>query len=168
MTSLNAGVILIRLFIGFFIQRELTQNLVSGGYAKVGSLRNLMQILTSITSLGVFNGIVKYVAEHKENKDELQKLFSTTFVFILVGSVLTFVILFFFSESISDYFFYSKDYSFIVKLIAVIAPFVAIQRVFNGVVNGLSEYKYFAKIELIAYVVSAILTIWFLYEFNYK
>jgi len=166
MTSLNAGVIFIRLFIGFFIQRELTQNLVSGGYAKVGSLRNLMQILTSFASLGVFNGVVKYVAEHKKNKDELVKLFSTAFVFILLGSILTFTILFFFSESISTYFFYSSEYSYIVKLIAVIAPFIAIQRVFNGVVNGLSEYKYFAKIELLAYLISSGLTIWFLYKFN--
>jgi len=166
MTSLNAGVILIRLFIGFFIQRELTQNLVSGGYAKVGSLRNLMQILTSITSLGIFNGIVKYVAEHKQDKEELQKLFSTAFVFSIVGSLLTFSILFFFSETISNYFFFSSEYSYIVKIVAIIAPFIAIQRVFNGVVNGLSEYKYFAKIELVAYLISSSLLIWFLYKYN--
>ena len=92
-----------RLFVGFFIQRELTQNLVSGGYAKVGSLRNLMQILTSFTSLGIFNGIVKYVAEHKENKPYLQKLFSTAFVFTIIGSVFAFFILFFLLETISTY-----------------------------------------------------------------
>ena len=166
MTSLNAGVILIRLFIGVFIQRELTQNLASGGYAKVGSLRNLMQILTSVTSLGIFNGIVKYVSEHKENKLELQKLFSTAFVFTIIGSVSTFLILFFFSEPISNYFFFSEEYSFIIKIVAVIAPFIAIQRVFNGVVNGLSQYKDFAKIELLAYLISAGLTIWFLYQYN--
>ena len=166
MTSLNAGVIFVRLFIGFFIQRELTQNLVSGGYAKVGSLRNLMQILSSFTSLGIFNGIVKYVAEHKENKQYLQKLFSTAFVFTIIGSLVTFIILYFFSESISTYFFFSSEYSYIVKIIAVIAPFIAIQRVFYGVINGLSEYKYFAKIELVAYIISSLLTIWFLYQFN--
>jgi PST family polysaccharide transporter len=165
-TSLNAGVIFVRLFIGFFIQRELTQNLVSGGYAKVGSLRNLMQILSSFTSLGIFNGIVKYVAEHKENKQYLQKLFSTAFVFTIIGSLVTFIILYFFSESISTYFFFSSEYSYIVKIIAVIAPFIAIQRVFYGVINGLSEYKYFAKIELVAYIISSLLTIWFLYQFN--
>lgn len=155
-----------RLFVGFFIQRELTQNLVSGGYAKVGSLRNLMQILSSFTSLGIFNGIVKYVAEHKENKQYLQKLFSTAFVFTIIGSLVTFIILYFFSESISTYFFFSSEYSYIVKIIAVIAPFIAIQRVFYGVINGLSEYKYFAKIELVAYIISSLLTIWFLYQFN--
>jgi len=166
MTSLNGGVILVRLFIGFFIQRLLTDNLASGGYAKVGSLRNLMQILTSITTLGIFNGIVKYVSEHKDNKEELQKLFSTAFVFTIIGSVSTFFVLFFFSEGISNYFFYSTEYAFIIKTVAVVAPFIAIQRVFNGVVNGLSKYKDFAKIELLAYVVSAGLTILFLYKYN--
>lgn len=165
-TSLNAGVILIRLFIGFFIQRELTQHLVSGGYAKVGSLRNLLQILSSFSSFGIFNGIVKYVAQHKENKEELQKLFSTAFVFIAVGSIISFVLLFIFSESISTYFFFTPEYSYLVKIIALIAPFIAVQRVFNGVINGLSEYKYFAKIELLAYIISSLLTVWFLYQFN--
>ena len=165
-TSLNAGVILIRLFIGFFIQRELTQHLVSGGYAKVGSLRNLLQILSSFSSFGIFNGIVKYVAQHKENKEELQKLFSTAFVFIAVGSIISFVLLFIFSESISTYFFFTSEYSYLVKIIALIAPFIAVQRVFNGVINGLSEYKYFAKIELLAYIISSLLTVWFLYQFN--
>jgi len=166
MTSLNSGVILVRLFIGFFIQRLLTDNLGSGGYAKVGSLRNLMQILTSITSLGIFNGIVKYVSEHKENKEELQQLFSTAFVFTVIGSTATFIVLFFFSEPISSYFFFSSEYSFIIKIVAVIAPFIAIQRVFNGVVNGLSKYKDFAKIEMLAYLLSSGLTIWFLYKYN--
>ncbi len=166
MTSLNSGVILVRLFIGFFIQRELTQLLPSGDYAKVGSLRNLMQILTSITSLGIFNGIVKYVSEHKEDKQQLQKLFSTAFVFTLFASLTTFFVLFFFSDAISDFFFFSKEYAFIIKIIAVMAPFIAVQRVFNGVVNGLSKYKSFSKIELTAYLFSAVLTLFGLYKYN--
>ena len=166
MTTLNSGVIIIRLFIGFFIQRELTQLLPSGGYAKVGSLRNLMQILTSITSLGIFNGIVKYVSEHKEDKSQLQKLFSTAFVFTTIGSVATFLVLFFFAKPISNYFFFSSEYDFVVKLVAVIAPFIAIQRVFNGVVNGLSKYKSFSKIEITAYLLSAALTLIGLYKYN--
>ncbi len=166
MTSLNSGVIVIRLFIGFFIQRELTSLLPTGGYAKVASLRNLMQILMSVTSVGIFNGIVKYVSEHKEDKEQLQKLFSTAFVFTLLASIATFLVLFFFSEPISDFFFFSKEYAFIIKIVAVIAPFIAIQRVFNGVVNGLSKYKSFSKIELTAYLIAAGLTLFSLYNYN--
>ena len=166
MTSLNAVVIVVRLIVSFFVQRELADLVGKAGYAKIGSLRNLLQMLTSLTSLGVFNGIVKYVAEHKENPKQLQRLFSTTFVFTVVGSVACFLILFFGAPYISDYFFYNQEYTYIVRLVAVIVPFLAIQRVFNGIVNGLSAYKKFAKIELGAYLVGAGLTLILLYTYN--
>lgn len=166
MTSLNAGVIVIRLFVAFFLQRELTDIVGKAGYAKIGSLRNLLQMLTSITSFGVFNGVVKYVADFKEDSEQLQKLFSTTFVFTLIGSVTSFLILFFGAGFISEYFFYTTDFAYIVKIVAVVAPFIAIQRVFNGIVNGLSDYKKFAKIELIAYLLGATLTLVMLYNYS--
>ena len=139
MTSLNAGVIVIRLIVSFFINREITDVVSKGGYAKIGDLRNLIAQLTAFTSLGVFNGIVKYVSEYKEDKEQLQKLFSTTFVFTIIGTVLSFSVLFFGASFFSNYYFNSPDYEYLIKLIAVIIPFISIQRVFNGVVNGLSK-----------------------------
>ncbi|WP_203293339.1 O-antigen translocase [Luteirhabdus pelagi] len=165
-TSLNASVILLRLLVAFFLQRELTDIVGKAGYAKVGSLRNLLQMLTSITSFGVFNGIVKYVAEHKKNRHELQKLFSTTFVFNILGSLFCFLVLFFWSEPISVYFFYDTEFAYVIKIVAVVVPFISIQRVFNGIVNGLSAYKKFAKIEIIAYLLGAALTLYMLYKYG--
>ena len=163
MTSLNAATIVIRLVVTFFVNREITDVINKGGYAKIGNLRNLIAQLTSFTSLGVFNGVVKYVAEHRDNKDQLQKLFSTTFVFTTIGSVVSFFVLFFGASYFSEYYFNSPDFVYVIKLTAIVIPFISIQRVFSGVINGLSEYKSFAKIELVAYLVSALLTIVFLY-----
>ena len=59
-----------------------------------------------------------------------------------------------------------QDFAYIVKIVAVVAPFIAIQRVFNGIVNGLSDYKKFAKIELIAYLLGATLTLVMLYQYS--
>ena len=75
MTSLNAAVIGIRLLVSFFIQRLLAELVGEAGISKIGQLRNLSQLLTSVTSVGIFSGIVKYVAEYKEDKEQLQKLF---------------------------------------------------------------------------------------------
>ncbi len=166
MTSLNAAVIGIRLVISFFIQRLLAEIVGEAGISKIGQLRNLSQLLTSTTSVGVFSGVVKYVAEYKEEKEQLQKLFSTAFVFSIIGSVLCFLVLFFGADFISEHLFLSKDFSYLIKLLAVLVPFISVQRIFNGVVNGLSKYKKFAKIDLIAYLISATLTIVFLLKYN--
>lgn len=166
MTSVNAVVIVIRLTVAVFLNREITDVVGKSGYAKIGNLRNLMAQLTSLTSLGVFNGVVKYVSEYKEDKEELQKLFSTTFVFTLLGSIFSFCLLFFGASYFSNYYFKTPELEYIIKIVAVIVPFISIQRVFNGVVNGLSKYKSFAKIELFAYLLGAVAMLYFLTQYN--
>lgn len=166
MTSLNAVVISIRLVIGLFIQRLMAELLGEVGYARTGQIRSLLQMLTSITSLGVFNGVVKYVSEFKEDREQLQKLFSTSFVFVAIGSVSSWVVLFFWSNTISEYLFNTIEFGYIIKLMAFVAPIIGFQRIFNGVVNGLSQYKKFAKIELGAYLLSAVVMVVLLYKHN--
>ena len=166
MTSLNAGAIVIRLFVSAIIQRLLTEYVGPVGQGKVGQLRSLGTLLTSITSLGTFNGVIKYIAEYKNDQIKLQQLFSSVFVFLIIGILITTPVLLIFSDEISLYLFSTNEYAFLIKLTAVIVPFIAVQRVFNGVVNGLSEYKKFVKIELISYMLSASLTVLFLFLYN--
>ncbi len=166
MTSVNSVVISIRLIVSLFIQRLLAEIVGEGGIYKIGQLRSLTQMLTSVTSLGVFNGIVKYVAEYKEDKNQLQKLFSTTLVFTIIGSFISGSVLFIFSKSISIYLFTSDYYSYLIKIVAVLVPLISIQRIFNGVINGLSNYKRFAAIELISYLLSSCLLVLLLYQQN--
>ena len=165
-TSLNATVIAIRLVISIFIQRLLAEMVGEAGISKIGQLRNLSELVTSFSSFGVFSGVVKYVAEHKEDKDQLQKLFSTVFVLSLVGVVVTSLVLFFWASTISKYLFVTDEYTYLIKLLAVIVPFISLYRIFNGVVHGLSQYKNFAKIDLISYITSAALMVWFLIQYN--
>ena len=166
MTSLNAGVVGIRLVIALFIQRLIASMLGASGVAIIGQLQSLTQLMTSVTSFGVFNGIVKYVAEYKEDKEQLQKLFSTTFVFTSIISVLSSLCFLIFASQISEYLFDSEDFAYLIKIMAVVIPFISTQRIFNGVINGLSEYKKFAKIELITYLFSSGLSVFFLFQFD--
>lgn len=166
MTGLNAVVIVIRLIISLGIQRLLAQLVGEAGIAKVGSLRNLIQILTSITSLGVFNGVVKYLAEYRRDKPQLQKLFSTAYVFTVLGSLVSAVVMLVAAAQISNYLFATTEFAYLVRLMALIVPSIAINRMFYGVINGLSDYKKFAKIDLLAYLVNAALLVIMLYAYG--
>ena len=150
-TSLNAVVITIRLIISVFVQRLLAVTLGEAGIANIGQVRNLIAMLTSTSTLGTFNGVVKYVAEFKADRPELSRLFSTATVFLMGGSLLSSAILFFGATFLSSYVFNSEDYIYVFHLLAVIVPFIAFGRLINGVVSGLSDYKKYAKIELIGY-----------------
>ncbi len=168
MTSLNAVVVGIRLIISLFIQRLLAELVGEAGIAKIGQLRNVMAMLMSISTLGVFNGIVKYVSEFREDKKELQKLFSTTFVFVLFGTILAAVLLFFGASLFSNWIFGNNNFVFLFKILSVVVPCISVHRVFNGVVNGLSAYKKFVKIELFGYLLASSLLVYCLYNYDLK
>lgn len=93
-TSVNAVVISIRLVVSIFIQRLLAVTVGEAGIASIGQVRSLLAMLTSTSTFGVFSGVVKYVAELKENKPELTKFFSTATLFTVIGSIVSAVILF--------------------------------------------------------------------------
>ncbi|MCW8980701.1 MAG: oligosaccharide flippase family protein, partial [Altibacter sp.] len=165
-TSLNTVVIGIRLVVSFFIQRLLAVLVGEEGISKIGQLRNITQLLTSLASFGIFSGVVKYVAEYKEDNEQLQKLFSTSLLFVLIGTVVTALLLFFGANAISERLFTSQDYTYLIKILAVLVPVISVHRIFTGVVNGLSMYKKYAKIDLFGYLASAVLMVYFLYEYN--
>ncbi|WP_179320857.1 O-antigen translocase [Winogradskyella helgolandensis] len=167
-TSLNAVVITIRLIVSAFIQRLLAVTVGEAGYASIGQVRNVLAMLTSTSTLGTFNGVVKYVAEFKNNQSELSKVFSTVSIFAIMGSVISAAVLFFGASYLSDYLFQSQNYIYIFQLLAVIVPFIAVNRVVNAVVSGLSDYKRYAKIELISYLLATLALVVGLYTFELK
>ena len=167
-TSLNAVVISIRLVISAFIQWLLATTVGAAGIANIGTIRNVISMLTSISTLGTFNGVVKYVAEFKKDQSELSKVFSTVTIFAIIGSLCSAAVLFFGASHLSDYLFNSRDFIYIFQFLAVIVPFIAINRVFNGVINGISDYKRYAKIELISYLLAISALVFGLYYSDLK
>ena len=98
-------------------------------------------MLMSLTSLGTFNGVVKYGSEYKSDQKNLLKLFSTLYVFSLTASVVLFFILFFGASYFSNKLFLSDAYVVVFKVMAVAVPFISMNRIFSGVINGISDYK---------------------------
>ncbi|MGB0456055.1 MAG: O-antigen translocase [Flavobacteriaceae bacterium] len=165
-TSLNSVVVGVRLLISLVVQNLLAQYTGQSGIAKVGQIRNISAMLMSLSSLGVFNGIVKYVAEYKNNQEGLKKLFSTVYVLSTLATLSLSLVLFFCSENLSNWLFFSKSYAYVFQLLAVATPFIAMNRIFNGVINGLSAYKINAKIELIWYFLASLLLVVSLFFYN--
>lgn len=147
----------VRMVLAFISQKVIAVMLGPEGVAVLGNIRNIIPMIESFTTLGIFNGIVKYVAEYKEDKEELHKLFSTTAVYLLCASIISFCVLFFGAELLNEWLFFGKsDFTYVFKILAVAAPFLALNRVLNGIMNGLTAYKKFVNITLITYAISIV------------
>jgi PST family polysaccharide transporter len=150
------------------VQNLLAQYTGQAGIAKVGQLRNISSMLMSLTSLGTFNGVVKYVSEYKSDQKNLLKLFSTLYVFSFTASIVLFCVLFFGATYFSNKLFFTDAYVIVFKVIAVAVPFISMHRIFTGVINGLSDYKKHAKIEFVSHFLAAILLLVSLYFYSIK
>ena len=157
-----------RLLISLVVQNLLAQYTGQAGIAKVGQLRNISSMLMSLTSLGTFNGVVKYVSEYKSDQKNLLKLFSTLYVFSFTASIVIFFILFFWAPYFSNKLFLSDTYVIVFKVMAIAVPFISMNRIFNGVINGISDYKKHTKIEFISHFLAAVLLLVSLYFYSLK
>lgn len=162
-TSFNSIGVSIRLVLAFTSQKVIAELLGPAGVAQLGNIRNIIPMIESFSTLGVFNGIVKYVSESRENEKELQRLFSTAFVYTLCGSIVAFLILFFGADLLNQRIFPNQNFSFVFKIVAISVPFIALTRTLNGIINGLSAYKSFVTINLIGYASSVLLLIAMVY-----
>jgi len=167
-TSLNSLVVGVRLLMSLVVQNFLAQYTGQAGIAKVGQLRNISSMLMSLTSLGTFNGVVKYVSEYKSDQKTLLKLFSTLYVFSFIASIVSFCVLFFWASYFSKKLFFSDTYVVVFKVIAVAVPFISMNRIFSGVINGISDYKKHTKIEFVSHFLAAILLLASLYFYSIK
>jgi len=165
-TSLNSLVVGIRLLVSLLVQNLLAQYTGQAGIAKVGQIRNLTNILSSLSSFGVFNGVVKYVSEYKDNEKGLIKLFSTVFVISSLATIILSFLIFIYAKALSLWLFFNVDYYLIFRIISVVVPFIAMNRIFNGIISGISAYKVHAKIELIWYTLASFLLLLSLYFYN--
>ena len=165
-TSLNSLVVGARLIISLLVQNLLAYYTGQAGIAKVGQIRNISNILMSVSSLGVFNGVVKYVSEYKNNQQGLQKLFSTVFVLSAIATLMLSLVMYLSANMLSQWLFFTEAYAIVFKVLAVAAPFIAMNRIFNGVISGISAYKIHAKIEIIWYTSASLLLLVSLYYYN--
>lgn len=167
--STNALVVFVRLSFSIISQKVLAIYIGAEGIALVGNFKNITGFLTQFSTLGSFNGLVKYISEFKNDKTELNKLFSTALVFILIASVISFVVLFFGSHYLNDMLFgIEKDYAFVFKILSFLVPLMGLSALFNGLINGISAYKVFAKITISTVIISTALIVFFTLHDNIK
>ena len=166
-TSANTGLVLVRMLFSLISQKALAIFIGAEGIAIVGNLKNVVGFFEQFSILGTSNGLVKYISENKDDKKQLNNLFSTVFVFSAIASIVSFMILFFWSNAINHAVFgANENYGYIFKILAFLIPFMGVNGILYALLNGLSAYKLFSKIGLIIVIISTLLIVLLTIEFG--
>lgn len=146
--------IIVKFVIGFLLTKVLAHFLGPSGFALLGNFKNSVSVISSIGSLGMIKGIVRYASETKHKLQELQSLVSTVNAIGFVSSSLISVVLLVTAEHLSVYLFQDSFYSFLFQGIAITIFFSTFQTFFFSILNGLGNFQKVVGLEITLNVIN--------------
>lgn len=165
--SLNGISILIKIFVGFITSKFIAIFVGPSGLALVGNLRNFLTTSEAFASLGFENGVVKYVAEHQANEQQLKKTLSTIFITVLFTCLALSLGLFFLSDYLNNTVFGTEyNYAFIFKSLAVALPFYIGNIFLIATINGFGAYKKVIYINIVGSLIGLIASVLLIWKLN--
>ncbi|MCB0375410.1 MAG: oligosaccharide flippase family protein, partial [Sinomicrobium sp.] len=120
--SLNALLVLVRLVTGFISVKAMALLIGPGGIALMGNFRSFLTAAQSLASLGIRDGIVRFVSEKKHEENALKKVFSSALLIVLVLSLLVSCCIFLGSDRLNAYLFPGGSYASVFKITAFLLP----------------------------------------------
>ncbi|WP_417198910.1 O-antigen translocase [Bizionia sp.] len=156
---------LVKIISGFLTSKVIALFVGLEGMALIGNLRNFLSSVQAVSTLGLYNGVVKYVAEFKENTLELSKTISTVFYSGFIATIIVSFFCYYNAESINDSVFaYYNDYAYVIRIMAIALPFYALNMFIFGILNGFSKYKILIVINIIGQIFGLSITILLIYK----
>ncbi len=164
--SLNSTSVLIRIVSGILTSKAIAVFIGPEGLSLIGNLRNILSSFQSIATSGLYNGVVKYVSEFKNNTKELSKTISTAYYVGFISTTCVSIFCYYNAEMLNSWFFGAYDYSYIFKLIALAVPFYSLNMFCFSIINGFSKYKILLVINIIGQFLGLLITLVLIWQNN--
>ncbi|MDP4201568.1 MAG: O-antigen translocase [Bacteroidota bacterium] len=158
-TSANGFITIIRSLISAISNKVVAVIVGTSGIAMIGQLQNFIQISTLISSGGFNQGLTRYVAENRENENEISEFVSTSLIISAILTVITSLFIFVFSDFLSIKIFTLHSYTSIFIVFAFTLYFYNLNYIILAIVNGFQRYILFFKINFATTIVGFILTV---------
>lgn len=166
-TSLNSLHVLIKIGVGIVSAKFLAIFLGPSGMAITANFRNFISSFETLATLGLQNGIVKYVAENKSNHKELEKIISTLFFTLLASSVVLGTLLFLFTDFWNAWVFgENHNFSYLFKILAIFLPFYLSSLYINSMINGLGNFKRLIYLNIAGNILGLLTTLILVINYN--
>lgn len=126
---------------GFVVNKIIAVVIGPSGVALISQFQNFIGVSTSVATGGIQQGVVKYVAEVRENEEAKSKVLSTSLRITLIFTLLVGIITSFLSSFISIRLFGSTDYRFVILLFGATVVLFGLNKLLMSILNGTGEIK---------------------------
>lgn len=166
--SFTAMSTLIKMLTGLISVKVVASIIGPSGIALLGQLRNFSSIAMALSSGGINNGIVKYVAEYKDAEDRLKMFLSTALRITLICSVAVGLLMIVCHRFFSNYIMLSSEYDYVFIIFGCTILFYALNMMLISVLNGYKEFKKYVVINIAGSITGLIFTVAFVFLMGLK
>ncbi|TNJ43586.1 O-antigen translocase [Tamlana fucoidanivorans] len=164
-TSLQTASVITRIIAGILTSKAIAIFIGAEGLALIGNLRNFTGAIQTVSTVGFYKGVVKYVSKFKEDSVELSKTLSTAYYIGFLSTIVVCFFCYFKSEWINDLIFPNyNDYAYVIRILAIILPFYALNMFSFSIMNGFSKYKILIIINIIGQILSVSVALLLIYQ----
>jgi len=148
-TSLNSISVLVKIGVGVVSSKVMAVFVGPSGLALVGNFRNFITSIETVSTLGLQNGVVKYVVDAKDDAPALQKVLATVFISLSAMVVLLSTGLLVFAHFWSVWLFGpASDFHTVFIALALALPWYAASILLVSVLNGLGYFQQVIRVNL--------------------
>ena len=148
---LLAGLVVIKL-VAWFAGPE--------GVGKLGQFVSLMSLLAVLAGGGISAGIVKYVAEYRDDAQRLSRLLAAALWYVLCASFLLGCVALLLSRQIAQWLLGDAHYEGLIRVLAVAQLGIALINYILSVINGFMDVRRLAFIQVMGSAIGIVLVVW--------
>ncbi|MBT8254161.1 MAG: O-antigen translocase [Bacteroidia bacterium] len=162
--KLHSATVITKILAGFLTTKFIAIFIGPEGLALIGNLRSFLSSIQSFGTVGIYNGLVKYIKVYKSDIVNLGRTISTGYYMGFIATGFIALLSYFNAELINNYLFSDQyDYVYIIKIMALALPFYSLNLFSYSIMNGFEKYKFLMIINIIGQVMSlavSLLLIW--------
>jgi polysaccharide transporter, PST family len=149
-----------RLLAGLVVIKLVAWFAGPAGVGKLGQFMSLMSLLAVLAGGGISAGIVKYVAEYRDDKEKLSRLLAAALWYALCASCLMGCAALLFSRQIAFWLLGDQGYENLIRVLAVAQLAIALFNYILAVINGFMDVRRLAFIQVWGSAFSIVLVLW--------
>lgn len=115
---------------------------------------------------GIGDGLTKYVAEFRDDEHKVKEYISLGIYGTLINGFIITILLYLVSDFIAISIFHNQEMGELIKITAFCLPFISIQKMVLGTLNGFHRMKSYALINLIQNILVLLLSIYLVIVLN--
>nr|WP_247672708.1 O-antigen translocase [Aquimarina sp. MMG016] len=166
-SSFNAIGVFVKMVTGLISAKVIAVLLGTEGMALLGNLRNMLSSVQSVGTLGLYNGVVKYISENKSSKEELISMLSTAYFICFVVTMSLAGWLYFDAGFWNDLVFGEQySFNFVFEALGLALPFYSANTLCLAIINGFSKYKVFILLNIVTSILGLCVTLLLIWEFR--